>query len=330
MCKVYCSGRTSPHPPFPLTDCTRLPTFITPKYANVRFQLEMCNHPQFFVTVSSSAGIWSEWEMPKIARVKHWSVLCSSKIGGGFETPVNRIELSWAAGKLPHFRSGLVRDISRWQENRISPIPRLNICTHHIYSLASPYMHSKDTITSATMKIIDIPEKVYVGSKEFNIARFVEIVPLTHLDDVVERHFMVLHHSQSQPLTLRDPLKVNLDRAAVENYWGSEGVVIATSATAVCLQGGGVPALHMWGETIPIMRLSGNELCWNLHLHVDVLTRIDSGGRGTFLMTRIYKNGVLQTKVHCGSFSDDCETRNNIFARSYMSQSWRPIEMAQR
>ena len=46
----------------------------------------------------------------------------------GFESPVRRIELSWAAGKLPHFRSRLVRDISRWQENRISPIPRLNIC----------------------------------------------------------------------------------------------------------------------------------------------------------------------------------------------------------
>ena len=112
------------------------------------------------------------------------------------------------------------------------------------------------------MKTIYSPEKSYVGSKEFKIARFEAIVPLTHLDDVVERNFMVFHHSQSQALTLRDPSKVNFNRAAADSATCRKllnrsrssklsrrrrkllNFVIATSATAVCLQVG--VALHMW------------------------------------------------------------------------------------
>ena len=107
-------------------------------------------------------------------------------IGGS--TPVNRIELS-CRGQTPHFRSGLVRDISRWQENRISPIPRLNIC---------PYSHIWDGITFNSGNFV---------KKDFKIEELVKLLPLTHLDDMVERDFVVFHLSQS--LTVRDPSKVS-------------------------------------------------------------------------------------------------------------------------
>ena len=75
----------------------------------------------------------------------------------------------------------------------------------------------------------------------------VEILPLTHLDKVVEWHFMVFHHSQSQsqsPLTLRNLSKVS-DRTLQSQprcrkllRSGVSRIVIATSAT-LCLHVGG-------------------------------------------------------------------------------------------
>ena len=102
-----------------------------------------------FQFCSTPIQIWSGWAMPKIATLYS---ACLKMCGPRWT------ESSWvAAGKLPHFRSGLVRDISRWQENRISPIPRLNICHRPpSYSLTSPpavmvnALQSKDIITSPT------------------------------------------------------------------------------------------------------------------------------------------------------------------------------------
>ena len=43
--------------------------------------------------------------------------------------------------------------------------------------------------------------------KDFKIEELVKLLPLTHLDDMVERDFVVFHLSQS--LTVRDPSKVS-------------------------------------------------------------------------------------------------------------------------
>ena len=106
---------------------------------------------------------------------------------------------------------------------------------------------------------------------------------------------------------------VQLDPQVVENYWAagatSRSLVIATFATAVCLQVG--VALHMWRGTEYshiILRLPGNELCRNLHLHVCTCeVKLIVPG----FLTRIYKN--------------DESTLHNIFSRSYQSQYWNEL-----
>ena len=110
------------------------------------------------------------------------------------------------------------------------------------------------------MKII-LPEKRYAGSKEFKIARFEEIVPLTHLDEVVERHFMVLHHSQSQSLTLRDPLKVNraAELTSCRKLPTRTSLVIATSAT-VCLQVGVCLFTHVDNQPVQNIAIFGQNV----------------------------------------------------------------------
>ena len=62
----------------------------------------------------------------------------------------NRVEMT--AGQTPHFRSPPVQDISRWQENPISPIPRLNICSaSHILARTHPTFCPKDAITTKNL-----------------------------------------------------------------------------------------------------------------------------------------------------------------------------------
>ena len=62
----------------------------------------------------------------------------------------NRVEMP--AGQTPHFRSPPVQDISRWQENPISPIPRLNICSaSHILARTHPSFCPKDEITTKNL-----------------------------------------------------------------------------------------------------------------------------------------------------------------------------------
>ena len=166
-----------PSSPFP-SDCTRLATFIrdqnhqnTPTsvlssklsqffdtfsrltqilYIRRIYQLsserrDVTNFNFFHFQVHHTTPSTPQYTLvhPSLLKNERWQKidLYSARPKCGFESPLRRIELSWAAGKLPHFRSRLVRDISRWQENRISPIPRLNICHPPcILTLTSPNM----------------------------------------------------------------------------------------------------------------------------------------------------------------------------------------------
>ena len=141
----------------------------------------------------------------------------------------NRVELP--AGQTPHFRSPPVQDISRWQENPISPIPRLNICSaSHILARTHPSFCPKDEITTKSLKKKPYLKKRALSWKRVqhitNELRFYLWHTWTRWLNGTSWYFIIHNHNHNHhwlcAISQRWAI-VHFSRSrVVENYWGAE------------------------------------------------------------------------------------------------------------
>ena len=180
------------------------------------------------------------------------------------QAPVSRIELSCPRGKR-RISARLPSKIFHGDRKiRFLQFRDWIFAQHRTYSHVLTHHFAQKMRSSPKI----LPEKESTVMKK-NPAHhnLVEILPLTHLDKMVEWHFMVFHHSQSQsqsPLTLRNLSKVSdrtlqsLPRCRKLLRSGVSRIVIATSAT-LCLHVGGF-CLH-WILCLAIFLCCLSEQC---------------------------------------------------------------------